>query len=101
MKVNQTAKFVEKFNVKHDLMGLAIGSHGSNILKAREVPGITAIEVEDETCTIKVFGDVSTTRRSLVRCYCRSFVDGKSGQRSEKHSGIHRRDGLDSSRADW
>ena len=68
MKVNQTAKFVEKFNVKHDLMGLAIGSHGSNILKAREVPGITAIEVEDETCTIKVFGDVSTTRRSLVRC---------------------------------
>jgi fragile X mental retardation protein len=39
-------------------MGLAIGSHGSNILKAREVPGITSIEVEDDTCTIKVFGDV-------------------------------------------
>lgn len=59
MKVNQTAKFFEKFSVKTDLMGLAIGSHGSNILKAREVPGITAIEVEDENCTIKVFGDVS------------------------------------------
>jgi fragile X mental retardation protein len=41
-------------------MGLAIGSHGSNILKAREVPGITAIEVEDDNCTIKVFGDVSS-----------------------------------------
>jgi fragile X mental retardation protein len=57
--VNQTAKYFEKFNVKPDLMGLAIGTHGSNILKAREVPGITAIDVEDETCTIKVFGDVS------------------------------------------
>jgi fragile X mental retardation protein len=59
MKVTQTAKFYEKFSVKTELMGLAIGAHGSNILKAREVPGITAIEVEDDTCTIKVFGDVS------------------------------------------
>ena len=59
MKVTQTAKYFEKFTVKNELMGLAIGSHGSNILKAREVPGITAIEVEDDTCTIKVFGDVS------------------------------------------
>ncbi|CAF5099907.1 unnamed protein product, partial [Rotaria magnacalcarata] len=55
--VNQTSKFFEKFTVRTELMGLAIGSHGSNILKAREVPGITAVEVEDETCTIKVFGD--------------------------------------------
>ncbi|CAF1148430.1 unnamed protein product [Rotaria sp. Silwood1] len=55
--VNQTAKYFEKFTVNNELMGLAIGAHGSNILKAREVPGITAIEVEDETCTIKVFGD--------------------------------------------
>lgn len=93
---------MEKFNVKQDLMGLAIGSHGSNILKAREVPGITAVEVEDETCTIKVFGDVSITLLSRVRFERRSSsVDGKSGQRSEKHSGIYRRDGLDSSRADW
>lgn len=57
IKVNQTSKFFEKFTVKTELMGLAIGTHGSNILKAREVPGITAIEVEDDTCTIKVFGD--------------------------------------------
>ncbi|UJR15808.1 hypothetical protein I4U23_002738 [Adineta vaga] len=57
IKVNQTSKFFEKFTVKTELMGLAIGSHGSNIAKAREVPGVTAIEVEDETCTIKVFGE--------------------------------------------
>ncbi|CAF0793531.1 unnamed protein product [Adineta steineri] len=57
MKVNQTEKYFEKFTLKNDLMGLAIGTHGSNISKAREVPGITGIEVEDDTCTFKVFGD--------------------------------------------
>ncbi|CAF3041917.1 unnamed protein product [Rotaria sp. Silwood2] len=57
IKVNQTAKYFEKFTVKNELMGLAIGAHGTNILKAREVAGITAIEVEDDSCTIKVFGD--------------------------------------------
>ncbi|CAF1231174.1 unnamed protein product, partial [Didymodactylos carnosus] len=55
--VNQTSKFTEKFTVKTDLMGLAIGTHGSNIQKAREIEGITGVEVEDDTCTFKVFGD--------------------------------------------
>ena len=41
-------------------MGLAIGTHGSNILKARDVPGVTNVEVDNETYTIKVSGDVST-----------------------------------------
>lgn len=58
MKVNQSGKIMDKFTVKVDLMGLSIGSHGSNILKARDVPGITGIEVDDETCTIKVCGEV-------------------------------------------
>ena len=50
---------MERFTIKNELMGLAIGTHGSNIQRAREVPGIVAIEIEDDTCTIKVFGDVS------------------------------------------
>jgi fragile X mental retardation protein len=59
----QSAKFLEKFTIKTDLMGLAIGTHGSNIYKAREILGVTAIEVDDDTCTIKVFGDVSLYER--------------------------------------
>jgi hypothetical protein len=69
MMVNQTAKFFEKFTVKMELMGLAIGTHGSNILKAREVPGISAVEVEDDTCTIKVFGEVSDLLFCLIYIY--------------------------------
>ena len=56
---SQSAKFVEKFTVQKDLMGLAIGVHGSNITKAREIPGVTGIEMDDETFTFKVCGDVS------------------------------------------
>jgi fragile X mental retardation protein len=57
MKFTQTSKYFEKFTVKSDLMGLAIGTHGSNIAKAREINGVTSIEVEDETCTFKVAGE--------------------------------------------
>lgn len=66
MKTTQSSKFMEKFAVKPELMGLAIGTHGTNICKAREIPGVTAIEVEDQTCTIKVFGDVSLITSSVV-----------------------------------
>ena len=46
--------FSEEFEIPEDLVGLAIGSHGANIILARQIEGVTDVAFDREKNVFKV-----------------------------------------------
>jgi len=51
------ARFYDEFSIQPEFMGLAIGTRGQNIQKARALVGITNLELNEENCLFKIIGE--------------------------------------------
>lgn len=50
---------MEKFTVRRDLMEMVIGA---TIQEARGVEGVTGIELDEKSCTFKIYGKVDNSK---------------------------------------
>jgi hypothetical protein len=46
-------QYREEFKIHPNFMGLAIGARGKNINECRRIPGIIALDLEEEACHFK------------------------------------------------
>lgn len=58
-----SAKYSDEFYVAKELMGLAIGTHGSNIQEARKIRGINSIELDEQTSKFRILADSESALR--------------------------------------